>query len=96
MSRFRIPLTDRRFAPRLEELNGRDVPGGMKGNVLGTVILHSPIDIGLPDRVANSATTCGSKPGGVTDGIHAWVNLVGRGDTCLGSKPGGTGDGIVP
>src|SRR5262245_61977633 len=96
MFRFRLSFTDRRFTLWLEELNGRDVPGGVKGAVAGAVIVRSPVAIELPSRGGSAEPTLGSKPGGAGDPIHLWGNMYGQIDTRPGSKPGGAGNEFVP
>jgi hypothetical protein len=88
-----------RFTPRLESLDGRVLPGGLGGGVFTSGILLAQIDLEDSDHSGHSHRNTdptlqgGSKPGGVTDGMH--ISLAGLIDLRPGSKPGGAGDGVV-
>jgi hypothetical protein len=87
----------RRFSPRLEALDGRNLPGvWMAGEVCETFVTRNPVLLAHPIRNADPIVPRGSKPGGTTDGVHVSFNLTCRDGSQAGSKPGGAGDGVTP
>jgi hypothetical protein len=87
----------RRFSPRLEALDDRNLPGvWMASDVCETLVTRNPVLLGHPIRDADPVVQHGSKPGGTTDGVHISFDLTGRDGSQAGSKPGGAGDGVTP
>jgi hypothetical protein len=87
----------RRFSPRLEALDGRNLPGVcMAGDGCETIVTRNPVLLGYPVRDTGLIAPHGSKPGGTTDGVHLSLDLTGRDGSRAGSKPGGVGDGVTP
>ena len=87
----------RRFSPRLEALDGRNLPGvWMAWDVIETFVTRTPVLLGHPNQNTDPIAQHGSKPGGTTDGVHISLNLTGRDGSHAGSKPGAAGDGVTP